>query len=101
MTTALFLSYLEEIPALRAEQLLDLSSASHPTENWFQAQLGVLRAREYARSGALPEEASGPPPPTPFRLRLADPQGTGSFVGLVSPRFLQRRVRELQDGGYS
>ena len=92
MTTTMFLAYLGEIPALRAEALLDVAAASHPTAAWFDMQVATL-----TQQTGQPLEAG----PTPFRLKLSDPQGTGSFQGLISPRGLSQKIQGLQDGGYA
>lgn len=94
MTTDVFAGYVEELPPLRAERLLDAAHAAHPTPTWFDAQVTALKRSENG------SEAEAPNEPRPFRLKLSDPQGTGSFHGWISPRSLHARVLQLQDGGY-
>lgn len=94
MTVDVFHGYLEELPRLRAERLLDLAGAAHPSEGWYDTLVSTIRQASDGLEGVATSE------PMPFTLRLSDPQGTGSFSGRISPRQLAGRVRRLQDSGY-
>lgn len=48
MTTDMLAGYVEELPAMRAERLLDAASSAHPTKGWLDALGQTLQKAQSA-----------------------------------------------------